>query len=244
MYKVCKLVHGDLSEYNMLYWKENLWLIDVSQSVEHDHPRSLEFLRLDVKNVTDFFKKKGVDTLSERTVFGFVTAVEGSSVIDDCIKALEDIYAEREKLSDEEKQRMKMEDEVFRQEYIPQTLEQVYDVERDAEKFGRGEGDELIYQALLAKKVMPTGVPDDTIDQSRDSSMDEEDEDDSDSENSGDRELTEKSSTPRGKRFQDKDEKKNHKQQVKEEKREKRKTKIPKHIKKQLVSSTMRPKKK
>jgi len=100
MYQVCKLVHGDLSEYNMLYWKEKLWLIDVSQSVEHDHPRSLEFLRMDVKNVTDFFKRKGVDTLSERAVFGFITAVEGSSIVDDCIKVLEDIYAEREKLSD------------------------------------------------------------------------------------------------------------------------------------------------
>jgi RIO kinase 1 len=243
MYQVCKLVHGDLSEYNMLYWKEKLWLIDVSQSVEHDHPRSLEFLRMDVKNVTNFFKKKGVDTLFERVVFGFVTAMEGSKTIDDCIKALEDIYAEREKLSHEERQRMEMEDEVFRQEYIPQTLEQVYDVERDAEKYGKGEGDELIYQALLAKKDIQTVVPDNAIDQLRDLSSDEEDGDDSDSEER-DREWTEKSSTPRGKRFQDKDEKKNHKQQVKEEKREKRKTKMPKHIKKQLVSSTVRQKKK
>ena len=244
MYHVCKLVHGDLSEYNMLYWKEKLWLIDVSQSVEHDHPRSLEFLRMDVKNVTDFFKKKGVGTLSERAVFGFVTAVEGSSMIDDCMKALEDMYAEREKLSDEERRKVEMEDEVFRQEYIPQTLEQVYDVERDAEKYSKGEGDELIYQALLAKRGMPTGVPDHTVDQLGDSSEDEEDEDESDSEDGGDREWTERSSTPRGKRFQDKDEKKNHKQQVKEEKREKRKTKIPKHIKKQFISSTARHKKK
>ena len=244
MYQVCKLVHGDLSEYNMLYWKEKLWLIDVSQSVEQDHPRSLEFLRMDVKNVTDFFKRRGVDTLSERAVFGFVTAVEGSSTIDDCVKTLEDICVGREKLSHEERQRAEMEDEVFRQEYIPQTLEQVYDVERDAEKYGKGEGDELIYQALLAKTDMPTVVPDDSIDQLRDSSTGEEDENDSDSEDSGDREWTEKSSTPRGKRFQDKDEKKTHKQQVKEEKRERRKTKMPKHIKKQLVSSTARQKKK
>lgn len=243
MYQVCKLVHGDLSEYNMLYWKEKLWLIDVSQSVEYDHPRSLEFLRTDVKNVTDFFKKKGVDTLSERAVFEFVTTVEGSSTIDDCIKALEDIYAGRKKLSHEETERADIEDDVFRQEYIPQTLEQVYDVERDAEKYGKGEGDELIYHALLAKKDMPTAVPDNAIDQLLNSSTSEEDEGDSDSEDREDSEWTEKSSTPRGKRFQDKDEKKSHKQQVKEEKREKRKTKIPKHIKKQLVNTTRQKKK-
>ena len=199
---------------------------------------------MDVKNVTDFFKRRGVDTLSERAVFGFVTAVEGSSTIDDCVKALEDIYVGREKLSHEERQRAEMDDEVFRQEYIPQTLEQVYDVERDAEKYGKGEGDELIYQALLAKKDMLTAAPGDSIDQLRDSSTGEKDENDSDSEDSGDREWTEKSSTPRGKRFQDKDEKKTHKQQVKEEKRERRKTKMPKHVKKQLVSSTARQKKK
>src|SRR5262249_16449701 len=150
------------------------------------------------------------DTLSERAVFGFITAVEGSNMVDDCIKVLEDIYAEREKLSDEVRQRVETEDEVFRQEYIPQTLEQVYDVERDAEKYGKGEGDQVIYQALLAKKTMPTGVPVDAIDQLRDPSTDEEGEDDNDSEDSGDREWTEKSSTPRGKRFQDKDEKKTH----------------------------------
>jgi serine/threonine-protein kinase RIO1 len=33
MYQRCKLVHGDLSEYNMLYFKGTLYIIDVSQSV-------------------------------------------------------------------------------------------------------------------------------------------------------------------------------------------------------------------
>src|SRR5271154_2446426 len=51
-----------------------VYVIDVSQSVEHDHPRSLEFLRMDIKNITDFFRKKGVITLQERTAFEFITA--------------------------------------------------------------------------------------------------------------------------------------------------------------------------
>lgn len=57
MYQTCKLVHADLSEYNVLYHQKRLFIIDVSQSVEHDHPRSLEFLRMDIKNVSDFFRR-------------------------------------------------------------------------------------------------------------------------------------------------------------------------------------------
>lgn len=34
LYNVCKLVHADLSEYNMLYWDEKVIVIDVSQSIE------------------------------------------------------------------------------------------------------------------------------------------------------------------------------------------------------------------
>lgn len=41
------LVHGDLSEYNMLYYKDEIFIIDVSQSVELDHPMALDFLRRD-----------------------------------------------------------------------------------------------------------------------------------------------------------------------------------------------------
>lgn len=47
MYQRCKLVHADLSEYNLLYHKDEVWVIDVSQAVEHDHPMALDFLRRD-----------------------------------------------------------------------------------------------------------------------------------------------------------------------------------------------------
>jgi len=56
MVQDCNLVHGDLSEYNMLYHEGKLYIIDVSQSVELDHPHALDFLRMDCKNVNDFFK--------------------------------------------------------------------------------------------------------------------------------------------------------------------------------------------
>lgn len=52
LYKHCKLVHADFSEFNLIL-KDNkdLFVIDVSQSVEHDHPRSFDFLKSDIKNV-------------------------------------------------------------------------------------------------------------------------------------------------------------------------------------------------
>ncbi|KJP88757.1 Atypical/RIO/RIO1 protein kinase [Plasmodium fragile] len=54
----CKLVHADFSEYNLLYFYNHIYIIDVSQSMEHDHPYSLEFLKRDCVNITNFFKKK------------------------------------------------------------------------------------------------------------------------------------------------------------------------------------------
>ena len=59
LYMNCKLVHADLSEYNLLYYDRKLYMIDVSQSIEHDHPHALFFLRRDCLNVNIFFKKKG-----------------------------------------------------------------------------------------------------------------------------------------------------------------------------------------
>jgi len=57
-------VHADLSEYNLLYFKGLVYVIDVGQSVEYDHPMSLDFLRRDLGVVNDFFSKKNVKTLN------------------------------------------------------------------------------------------------------------------------------------------------------------------------------------
>jgi RIO kinase 1 len=238
MYQTCRLVHADLSEYNILYHEDKLYLIDVSQSVEHDHPRSLEFLRMDVKNVSDFFRSRNVEVLSERRVFGFVTSEEGGKGVKGADGSLEmgemeayieKLWAEAGKLTEEEKIKDERDDEVFRNQYIPQTLEQVYDIERDAELIGQGQGDGLIYQALLADKVaVNDGGSDDT-----------EESDDSESGSEVDQSLFEKG-TPRGKKHLEKGDKKEHKEKVKEEKREKRKNKMPKSIKKKLISQSAR----
>lgn len=41
-------------------------MIDVSQSIEHDHPSALEFLRRDILNVNLYFDKQGVFTFGLR----------------------------------------------------------------------------------------------------------------------------------------------------------------------------------
>jgi RIO-like serine/threonine protein kinase len=73
LYRVCKLVHGDLSEYNLLYHERQVIVIDVSQSVDLDHPKALDFLREDCKHVNDFFRKAGMPTLTLRELFDFIT---------------------------------------------------------------------------------------------------------------------------------------------------------------------------
>ena len=244
MYQSCRLVHADLSEYNILYHKERLYIIDVSQSVEHDHPRSLEFLRMDIKNVSDFFRRKGVITLPERSIFHFVLSPEGPTDIatgnDQMTDAIEKIFAARDENGATEEDE-EVDTAVFRQQYIPQTLEQVYDVERDAEKIRDGSGADLIYGDLLANGKEKQATEDDAKEESDASggvSVSNPESGESDEE----RDPFEKKN-PRGKRFEDKDAKREHKQKIKEEKRDQRANKMPKHLKKRLVSSSSRKKK-
>ncbi|MFX0114599.1 MAG: serine protein kinase RIO [Candidatus Hodarchaeota archaeon] len=55
-YKHAKLVHSDLSEYNILYWEERPWFIDVGQAVLTSHPMALNFLFRDLQNVIYLFR--------------------------------------------------------------------------------------------------------------------------------------------------------------------------------------------
>ncbi|KAI8671807.1 Serine/threonine-protein kinase RIO1 [Fusarium keratoplasticum] len=244
IYQVCRLVHADLSEYNILYHKEKLYIIDVSQSVEPDHPRSLEFLRMDIKNVGDFFRRKGVDTLADRAIFNFITAPEGAVEEPAMSEAIEKLYETRpDATSEDHAAQLEVDNEVFRNQYIPQTLEQVYDIEKDAQKVNQGQGNDLVYSNLLADQVIaPKKTEEADEEEGSTSDTDGEGASLDDDDESHDESRFEKG-TPRGRRFEDKDEKKAHKQAVKEAKREKRKEKMPKHLKKKIVASTSRRKK-
>ena len=55
------LVHGDLSSYNTLYWKEKVWLIDFPQAADiYRNPNSVDLFYRDLVNICNFFKRKGV----------------------------------------------------------------------------------------------------------------------------------------------------------------------------------------
>lgn len=61
-----KLVHGDLSEYNILWWDGHPWIIDCAQGVTLDHSRSEDWFLRDCANVAKYFARLGVDADADR----------------------------------------------------------------------------------------------------------------------------------------------------------------------------------
>ncbi len=61
MVNMAKLVHGDLSEYNIVYHKERAYFIDVSQALPVKHPKARELLERDIRNMVKFFTRKGLN---------------------------------------------------------------------------------------------------------------------------------------------------------------------------------------
>lgn len=140
MFCRAKLVHGDLSEYNILYHKRQIIIIDVSQSVEDDHPMALEFLRRDCVNVNEFFARSGVATvLGLRELFEFVIADE-QLLQDSDERAAEDLQVESvfrdlstaaDMRSEEQRNRIAADDVVFNQSFIPRSLDDIYNGDAD-----------------------------------------------------------------------------------------------------------------
>ena len=231
----CKLVHADFSEYNILYHQGHLVVIDVSQSVEQDHPAAFDFLRQDLKNADDFFRRLGVDTLGLTRTFNFVTRkswVEGrqetdEDVLQEADRLVREVEEAEEDVEDDEEEidhsalpgavtkaarpkpskPSESDEAVFAQSYIPRALDQVYDPERDVARVLRGEGDGLIYADI-------TGVAKIRLDEQGDeaagsgSEASEGEESGSEGNSDDDEEGEDGERRPRGKKHEDKDEKK------------------------------------
>jgi RIO kinase 1 len=71
------LVHGDLSEYNVMIRRGNPIIFDMSQAVSVKHPMADQFLRRDLNNINYYFKKIGVQVYSAEETYRRVT--HGSS---------------------------------------------------------------------------------------------------------------------------------------------------------------------
>ncbi|MBI5398477.1 serine protein kinase RIO [Candidatus Woesearchaeota archaeon] len=54
------LVHGDLSEFNILNFQETPVIIDVSQGTTIESGNALQLLERDIRNISRFFKKIGI----------------------------------------------------------------------------------------------------------------------------------------------------------------------------------------
>ncbi|XP_003743090.1 serine/threonine-protein kinase RIO1 [Galendromus occidentalis] len=233
MFHECRLVHADLSEYNLLYHEGQIVFIDVSQSVEHDHPNALVFLRKDLTNVTDFFSRCGVATMTVRELFDFVVDPLISDGVDQYLERMAGLAGERGVLDPKD---IQVEEEVFKNSYIPQRLDQVIDYEREVEKFQQGE--DLLYKTLTGlRKVEENERPKDDPRSSSDDGSDEDDDEDNEfvgDEKDDDFDVDEKKvRKPLGRpKDESVDEKRERKKAVKDAAREKRKDKVPKHIKK------------
>jgi RIO kinase 1 len=71
------LVHGDLSEYNLIIHEGELVVIDLGQAVTVHHRNADEFLRRDCRNVAAFFARQGLDVAAD-DLYEYVTAEDGA----------------------------------------------------------------------------------------------------------------------------------------------------------------------
>lgn len=72
LYRKAKIVHGDLSEYNIMMWKGKAVVFDVSQSVSIQHPLADFMLRRDLANVNRFFSRLDVDVFPVEELYKMV----------------------------------------------------------------------------------------------------------------------------------------------------------------------------
>jgi RIO kinase 1 len=73
LFKKCKLVHADFSEYNILYFEKEIYIIDVGQAIEDYHLNALSFLRRDCANINSFFERNKIETITNQQLFDIIT---------------------------------------------------------------------------------------------------------------------------------------------------------------------------
>ncbi len=60
------IAHGDLSAYNLLWWQDQVWFIDLPQAVDiASNPQGLNYVHRDVVNICTWFDRKGLDVDGE-----------------------------------------------------------------------------------------------------------------------------------------------------------------------------------
>jgi RIO kinase 1 len=83
LYQGASLVHGDLSEYNVLVHEGRPVLIDLGQAMLLKHPMAPELLERDCANISRYFRRLGVDTDAERVKLRITTPPEKGREVGD-----------------------------------------------------------------------------------------------------------------------------------------------------------------
>ena len=73
LYHRAKLVHGDISEYNVMVWRGKPILFDMAQALPLSHPLARTLLKRDLENLHRYFKKLGVEVPSVDEMCRIVT---------------------------------------------------------------------------------------------------------------------------------------------------------------------------
>ncbi|KAK9113452.1 hypothetical protein Syun_020249 [Stephania yunnanensis] len=226
----------------------HLYIIDVSQSVDLDHPHALDFLREDCLHVSDFFKKHGIAVMTVRELFDFIVdpTITGENV---------DSYLEEVQRKIEARGDLSTEDEIADSVFV-QNTGTCEECRRGHQRITSGEdtGD-MYYQTITGlKHVLPqsatvqenegqkqverpneeqTQAEPTSIVNSVESGAKSGSDDDEDDEEDSEGEESENDSADENKEPIDrKTARKENKKKVKEEKREARKNKVPKSVKK------------
>lgn len=235
MYRKCRLVHADLSEFNILFHDNHLIIIDVSQSVEHDHPNALTFLRSDIGNVTKFFMERGAKIFGMKRLFEII------------VDPLVDELQFSEALIHDRSSDNLPDDSFFMSAYIPHKLEQIVNFERDHLMEKQGFEPNNPFQKVIGKTLDNEGKSNEELEnlliskEENDSSTEESIDEYSDEEENIEDNFVENLDKEDKKvihqrhprlKGESNEERKARKEAVKEEKRDQRKNKVPKKVKK------------
>jgi RIO kinase 1 len=73
LYRGARLIHGDLSEYNIMVWRGRPVFFDFSQAIPIEHPMADQFLLRDLENINRYFLKLGVNIIDTERSFKVIT---------------------------------------------------------------------------------------------------------------------------------------------------------------------------